>query len=119
MGQESDDLWKYVHRIVHDRVPPEHREAVTDLVAKTTVHILTTPEFLYGLRLVRELQFENEQLRRVIVSLQAARAPATRPRKKAAAKKAAPRKAAAKKNPAAKKVPTKNTRAFKRGATGR
>ncbi len=125
MSQESDDLWKYVHAVVSERVPPEHREAVTELVARTTAHILTTPEFLFGLRVVRDLRDENERLRRAVVTLQSAHMPAPRARKRAAAprkapaKKAAPRKAAApRKNAAAKKVPAAQKRAFKKGARG-
>ena len=112
MSVDTDPLWRYIHDIVNERVPPEHRAAVTDLVARTTVHILTTPEFLYGLRIVQELQHENAQLRHAVMTLQA------RPRK-APAKKRAPVKAVAKKAAPRKTATAKNTRAFKQGRSGR
>jgi len=122
VSTESEDLWRYIHGIVNERVPVEHRATVTDLVAKTTVHILTTPEFLFGLRVVQELQAENEQLRRAVVSLQTAYMPAPRARpRKATAKKATAKKATAPKKAAAKRPAAKrsNTRAFKQGRAGR
>ena len=119
LSTDTEPLWRYIHEIVNERVPVEHRAAVTDLVAKTTVHILTTPDFLYGLRIVQELQYENAQLRQAIVTLQAAGAAARSRPRKAPAKKAAARKMPAKKAAPRKTATAKNTRAFKQGRAGR
>jgi len=109
---EGDDLLRHVQSYVRGRVPANLEPLVTELVSRTVVLIMTTPNFYNHLRAIQELQHENWQLRQMLISYQRAeqaRAQKARARKAAAAKKAAtPRKAAPK------KASSSNVRAFKR-----
>jgi hypothetical protein len=110
---EGDDLLRHIYSYVHGRVPPQYENLVTELVGRTVVLVMTTPEFYNHLKPIQELQMENWNLRQALIAYQ--RAERVRTTRKAAPKA---RKAPAKKAPA-KKLPTSNVRAFKKGARGR
>jgi hypothetical protein len=112
---ESDDLLRHIRQFVHGRVPPAYEDLVTELVGRTVVLIMTTPEFYNHLRMVQELQAENWNLRQALITYQ--RAEQIRAQRARARKAPGPAKKAA---PPKKATPAKsNVRQFKRGATGR
>jgi hypothetical protein len=117
VSDEGDDLLRHIRGFVHGRVPPNLENLVTELVGRTVVLVMTTPEFCNHLKAVQELQQENWNLRQALIAQSSQRHPSTR-RKAAPKKAAAPVKKAVKKAPA-KKAASSNVRAFKRGATGR
>ena len=110
---EGDDLLRTIRSYVHGRVPVAYEDLVTELVARTVVKIMTTPEFYLHLTYVQALQQENARLQTLLTRT-------TRPRP---ATKAAPRKAPQKRVPpkvAVKKAqPRSRTGQFRKGATGR
>ena len=106
---EGDDLLRNIRGFVHGRVPPNLEELVTELVARTVVLVMTTPEFYLHLSYVQDLLAQNAALRAHLI-----RQPPPRP----PTKKAAPRKAAPVKR-VVKKASTSRNQAFKRGAQGR
>lgn len=111
---EGDELLAAVRQHVAElHIPLEQREAVTILVARTVVTIMSNPRFFYRLAGVQHLKQENEALRQHLMLLQAVRQPA--PRKRPAKK--APAKKVVKKSPAV-RVRSSQSKAFKRGARG-
>ena len=111
---EGDDLLRNIRSFVHGRVPPNLEELVTELVGRTVVLVMTTPEFYLHLSYVQDLLAQNAALRAHLIRQPPPRPPA----KKAPAKKAAPRKATPAKR-VVKKASTSRNQAFKRGAQGR
>ena len=111
---EGDDLLRHIHHYVHGRVPPNLENLVTELVGRTVVLIMSTPDFYNHLKPIQELQLENWQLRQALIAYQHGAGVRKAPvKKRAPTKKAAPRKAAAK------KAAPSNVRQFKRGSSGR
>ena len=118
---EGDDLLRHIHAYVHGRVPAQHENLIVELVGRTVVLVMTTPEFYNHLKPIQDLQLENWNLRQALIAYQRAeRVRTQKGRTRAPAKKAAskPRKAAPRK-PAVKKSSGSNVRAFKRGASGK
>jgi hypothetical protein len=116
---EGDELLAAVRQHVAElQVPLDQREAVTVLVARSVVTIMSNPRFFYRLAGVQRLQAENIALRQHIMLLQATKAPAPRkrPAKKAPAKKAAAKRVVQTKPPV--RVRSSQSKAFKRGARG-
>ena len=99
---QGDELLAMVREAVRAHaVPREQQSAVTELVARVAVTVMSQPRFYRNLRVVLDLQDENAVLRQQLANLSAVvyrsgmvRKPA-KPRRKVPAKKAAVKKAAA------------------------
>ena len=119
---EGDDLLAAIRQFVAElHIPVEQREAITILVGRTVVTIMSDPRFFNHLIPVQRLQAENAALRQHLLMMQV---PMAAPRKAAARKRAPARKAPAKK--VVRKSPPirvkgstpANRRAFKQGYNG-
>ena len=101
----QDDLLNLIHKLVAQRVRPEHQAQFVQIVALTVAQLMADPRFLNELMVVRQLQQriahlanENVLLKQVLTD-QGRKPPTPR-------KKAAPRKRAA---------PASQTKAFQAG----
>lgn len=117
----GDDLLRHIRSYVRGRVPPNLESIVVELVGRSVVLIMTTPDFYNHLTYVQQLQRENWNLRQALIGYQQAerqRAQKARARKVAAAQKAAgaPKKAAPRKT-APKRPSPSNVRAFKQASS--
>lgn len=92
----QDELLNLIHRLVAQRVRPEHQAEFTKIVALTVAQLMADPKFLNELMVVKQLQQriahlhnENLLLKQVLTD----RGQRPPPRKKAAAprKRAAPK----------------------------
>lgn len=111
----GDDLQRHIRGYVRGRVHPGYEDLVVEMVARTVVLIMTTPDFYNHLTFVQELQLENHNLRQALLALQR-----SKPVKKTTAKKASTVKRPTVKK-AVKKTPSKkpsNVKAFERGLRG-
>lgn len=112
---EGDELLAAIRQHVAQlHIPLEQREAVTVLVGRTVITIMSDPRFFNHLVPVQRLQAENAALRQHLMMLQSVRPNPPQPRKRAA-KKTAAKKVVRKSPPVQVRSSTK---AFKRGAQG-
>ena len=123
MPSEGDDLLALIRNAVKEnrsRIPYEQTDAITEIIGRMIVLIVTDPKFFSRLAPVQRLQLENAALRQELMRLQAfVRQMATPVRKAPAKKKAAAKKPVARSPQVKVKGSTAtNRRAFKQGYRG-
>ena len=121
MNQDGEDLLAHVRAFVREKVPPKDVETTTEIIVRLIVLLMSKPEFYNHLRIVMNLQAENQALRQRLSRLMDE---ARTKRLRSQAVKAGMRKtAAAKATPVKKAAPVKgstaaNRKAFQKGVTG-
>ena len=109
MNPEGDELLAMVREAVRIHgVPPAQQAAVTEVVGRAIVTVMSQPRFYNNLKVVLELRDENAILRQQLANLSATVYRAGMVRSKPPTKRpTGPRKTAAKKSTAKKAAPRK------------